>query len=69
MPREATVLAPRLVPGDVLLQAGLSGIIGRVVHVSVGPKAVAVTLDDRTTHPLGLLEVCTIERELRAEAR
>lgn len=68
MPRETTVLAPDLVPGDVLLQAGLSGVVGRIVRVSVGPKVVAVTLDDRTTHPLGVLEVCTIERELRAEA-
>jgi hypothetical protein len=60
--RERSVLAGLLEPGDLILETGLAGISGLVKEVRPGSEAVAVTLDDRTTHALCVFEVCRIHR-------
>jgi hypothetical protein len=60
--REATVLAPELAPGDVVLETGLAGISGRLTRVSVGPSVVDVTLEDGSRAELARFESCRVQR-------
>lgn len=64
MPRETTVLAPSLAPGDRIVSTGFAGILGLVTAVRVLPSVVGVTLADGSTHALPPYEVCRVEREL-----
>lgn len=68
MRHEITVLGPDLQVGDVVLSAGISGVVGQVVRVSVGPACVGVWLADGSIHSIGVFEAVDVERELRAEA-
>jgi hypothetical protein len=63
--RETTVQASELAPGDVILETGLAGILGRITAVRVFPfpRGVDVTVEGREHHYLPRFEVCRVERE------
>lgn len=55
-------LAPELRVGDVVLEAGLSGVMGKVTALRVGPEVVDVTLDDGARWALCRFEVLRVTR-------
>lgn len=64
MPRETTVHAPDLAPGDVIVEGGLGGILGRVTRVTIGSSRIDVTLADGSRHDLARFESFRVQREV-----